>query len=119
MICHTNKANFTNISETGAESILCKRSDSGVDLENAMEHLAQYGLTRILCEGGGKLGAALIKANLVDELILMQAGLVIGSEGTASLGKMDISILNDAPNFMLKETRKIGNDTLSIWARSA
>jgi riboflavin biosynthesis pyrimidine reductase len=49
----------------------------------------------------------------------MQAGLVIGSEGTASLGKMDISILNDAPNFMLKETRKIGNDTLSIWARSA
>ena len=47
----------------------------------------------------------------------MQAGLAIGSEGTASLGKMDISTLNDAPNFMLKETRKIGNDTLSIWAK--
>ena len=119
LICHTNKTNFTDISGTGAVSILCNRSDSGVDLENAMEQLAQYGLTRVLCEGGGKLGAALIKANLVDELILMQAGLAIGSEGTASLGKMDISTLNDAPNFMLKETRKIGNDTLSIWSRGA
>ena len=48
LICHTNKANFTDISGTGAESILCNRSDSGVDLENAMEQLAQYGLTRSL-----------------------------------------------------------------------
>ncbi|MDB4191570.1 bifunctional diaminohydroxyphosphoribosylaminopyrimidine deaminase/5-amino-6-(5-phosphoribosylamino)uracil reductase RibD [Amylibacter sp.] len=117
-ICHADGANFNKISKTGAISIPCKRNKDGIDLLDAMKNLAQNGLTRILCEGGGKLGAALLKENLVDQLIIMQAGVAIGSEGTAAIGKMDINNLQDAPNFKMKETRKIGNDILSIWSRT-
>jgi len=83
-----------------------------------MENLAKNGLTRILCEGGGKLAASLLNENLVDELIVMQAGLVIGKEGTAAVSGLGIDALVDAPNFDMLETKRIGNDVLSIWSRA-
>jgi diaminohydroxyphosphoribosylaminopyrimidine deaminase/5-amino-6-(5-phosphoribosylamino)uracil reductase len=113
--CHGSNANFAPWAKTGAISIPCKLDGNSLNLPNAMAQLANAGLTRIFCEGGGTLGGALIKAGLVDQLIIMQAGVAIGSDGMASLGAMDNAILHDAPRFDLQETRQIGGDTISIW----
>ncbi|MDC1293407.1 bifunctional diaminohydroxyphosphoribosylaminopyrimidine deaminase/5-amino-6-(5-phosphoribosylamino)uracil reductase RibD [Amylibacter sp.] len=117
-ICHAKESEFSKLSKTGAMSIACKHKNGGIDLQDAMENLAKNGLTRILCEGGGKLAASLLNENLVDELIVMQAGLVIGKEGTAAISGLGIDALVDAPNFDMLETRRIGNDVLSIWSRA-
>ena len=48
----------------------------------------------------------------------MQAGLVIGREGTAGVSGLGIEALVDAPNVDMLETKRIGNDVLSIWSRA-
>ena len=115
--CHGTDADFTPWDKTGAISIPCERDGKSLNLPNAMAQLANNGLTRIFCEGGGTLGGALIKSGLVDQLILMQAGVAIGADGTPSLGTMGTTILRDAPRFKLSETRQIGVDTISIWLK--
>ena len=79
--------------------------------------LGTMGLTRVFCEGGGTLAAALIAADLVDELSLVSAGCAIGAEGTPALGAMGIATLSEAPRYDLSETRVLGGDVLSRWTR--
>jgi diaminohydroxyphosphoribosylaminopyrimidine deaminase/5-amino-6-(5-phosphoribosylamino)uracil reductase len=114
-LCHTQAADFTPWANTGAISVACNAADGRVDITDAMSQLANAGLTRVFCEGGGTLGGALIKAGLVDQLIIMQAGVAIGADGKPSLGKMGNSVLKNAPRFVLNDVRQIGPDTISIW----
>ncbi|MBK1635742.1 riboflavin biosynthesis protein RibD [Rhodovulum adriaticum] len=82
-----------------------------------MRALGAAGLTRVFCEGGGQLAAALLSANLVDELAGFTAGLALGAEGRPALGAMALDRLADAPRFRLIETRRVGADALHLWER--
>ncbi len=113
--CHTAGAEFTPWKNTGAISIPCETTDNRVNITDAMTQLANAGLTRIFCEGGGTLGGSLIKAGLVDQLIIMQAGVAIGADGKPSLGDMKNTVLANAPRFELNDLRQIGDDTVSVW----
>ena len=87
-----------------------------IDLPAAFRRLAAAGSTRILIEAGGTFAAALIRAGLVDELALFQAGCLIGAEGRAVLGPLGIVALQDAPRLRLIEATTCGPDTLTRWA---
>ena len=88
-----------------------------IDPKAALQALADAGLTRVFCEGGGALAASLLAADLVDELVGFTAGLALGAEGQPALGAMGIDRLGDAPRFDLIETRAVGGDAMHIWAR--
>ena len=83
-----------------------------------LEALAERGITRVFCEGGGSLAAAFLSAGLVDELWHFSAGLALGAEGHPAIGAMGIDTLADAPRLALQETRRIGADTLAVWRKS-
>ncbi len=101
---------------TGAHLFETAETPTGqTDLVAALSLLAAQGLTRILCEGGATLSAALIRANLVDDLITFTAGRLIGTEGHPALGPLNIATLADAPQLTLLSTRQIGPDTESHW----
>ncbi|MCB6178883.1 bifunctional diaminohydroxyphosphoribosylaminopyrimidine deaminase/5-amino-6-(5-phosphoribosylamino)uracil reductase RibD [Rhodobacter sp. Har01] len=102
-------------SATGARLIECPAVGDHLDLAAAFRRLAKEGLTRVLCEGGGTLAAALTRAGLVDALALYQAGCLIGADGTPALGPLGLSLLQDAPRLRLGETRTLGPDTFSLW----
>nr|WP_299847055.1 bifunctional diaminohydroxyphosphoribosylaminopyrimidine deaminase/5-amino-6-(5-phosphoribosylamino)uracil reductase RibD [uncultured Paracoccus sp.] len=87
------------------------------DPAELMADLGARGLTRVFCEGGGVLAASLLRAGLVDELIGYTAGVVLGSEGLASVGPLDLAALADAPRFRLVESRRIGADLFHRWLR--
>ena len=100
----------------GASLIEVQATPGGhVDLTAALRALAARGLTRILCEAGGTLAAALIRDHLVDDLIQFTAGVLIGADGTPALGPLGLSRLADAPRLSLVATRIIGPDTLTHW----
>ncbi len=84
--------------------------------ETALRALAAEGITRVLCEGGATLAAALIRAALVDEIALFQGGLLIGNEGHPLIGPLHLDLLADAPRPLLRSVRQIGTDTLSLWS---
>lgn len=81
--------------------------------------LGAEGLTRVLCEGGGTLAAALIEADLIDEITAYGAGLALGAEGRPSLGALGIETLDQAARFRLRSVSALGDDILSHWERSA
>src|SRR6056297_83478 len=88
-----------------------------LDVESAMAELGKAGLTRIFCEGGGTLAAALLAADLVDTLWLVTAGRAIGAEGTPAVGAMGVAVLSEAPTLRLAGVEVLGEDVLTRWER--
>ena len=106
--------------ELGATLIEVAHSKTGeLDLNDLAIQLGTRGITRVLCEGGGRLAASLISADLVDTLVTFTAGLAIGSEGGAVFGPLQSDALKDAPRFNLVESRTTGHDIMTTWKPSA
>ena len=103
-----------NASNPALEKAGCKLI-AAESLTEVMTQLADEGLTRILCEGGGTLAASLLAENLVDELVVFTAGKVIGTEGISAIGNLDLSALNLAPRFKRVSIQAIGEDIMSVW----
>ena len=101
----------------GAKTMPVAVSRGQIDLEAALHALADAGLTRIFCEGGGGLAGSLLQADLVDELAVFTAGLGIGGDGTPSLAAMGVETLDQARRFELDSVRQVGGDTLTLWKR--
>ncbi len=80
--------------------------------------LAEAGLTRVFCEGGGALAASLLQAGLVDRLVGFTAGLALGAEGQPALGALGLDTLAEAPRFRLSEARPVGGDVMHVWDRA-
>lgn len=90
-----------------------------LDMVAAFAALGQAGLTRVFCEGGGQLAAALMAAGLVDDLALFTAGLALGADGRPGVGPFSLPHLSDAPRLVLAESRRVGADLYSLWTNSS
>lgn len=99
----------------GVETIYVRRSADGLDLNNLLQVIGARGVTRVLSEGGGAMAASLIKADLVDEIVWMTAGLAIGEGARSAIGDLGIGKLDGAPRFTLARFEQIGCDCLSVW----
>lgn len=99
----------------GARLIEVPAGKGGPDPAGALSALGEAGLTRVFCEGGGQLAAALISAGLVGEIVTFHAGLALGSEGRAALGPIPAERLADAPRFRLDRLERSGPDVMSVW----
>jgi diaminohydroxyphosphoribosylaminopyrimidine deaminase / 5-amino-6-(5-phosphoribosylamino)uracil reductase len=102
----------------GATLAQVDEADGQLDLADAFHALAAKGLTRILVEGGSTLGAALLRAGLVDDLALFAGAALIGAEGHPALGPLGLTALAEAPRPTLRETQVLGADLYSLWSLS-
>ncbi|MEJ6389652.1 bifunctional diaminohydroxyphosphoribosylaminopyrimidine deaminase/5-amino-6-(5-phosphoribosylamino)uracil reductase RibD [Gymnodinialimonas ulvae] len=104
--------------ERGARLIEVATGPGGqIDLAAAMARLGDAGLTRVFCEGGGTLAAALLSADVVDDLAVFNGGLALGAEGVPAVGAMGIARLSEAPKFALRSVERVGEDGLALWRR--
>ncbi|MES2915651.1 MAG: bifunctional diaminohydroxyphosphoribosylaminopyrimidine deaminase/5-amino-6-(5-phosphoribosylamino)uracil reductase RibD [Pseudomonadota bacterium] len=110
-----DKAAREEWTRTGAMLVETSEAGGHLDLDAALRALAGRGLTRVLCEGGSTLGAALIRAGLVDDLALFSGAALIGAEGHPALGPLRLTALKDAPRPTLRETLWLGPDLYSLW----
>ncbi|MCY3878739.1 MAG: bifunctional diaminohydroxyphosphoribosylaminopyrimidine deaminase/5-amino-6-(5-phosphoribosylamino)uracil reductase RibD [Rhodobacteraceae bacterium] len=117
-LCHTPAAAASAIeawNSRGAETIQCRAQGEVVDLHDCMRALAQRGLTRIFCEGGGRLAASLLQNRLVDDLVGFYAGLALGSDSHPAIADLGIQMVADAHRFKLVSTTHLGNDVMTHW----
>ena len=92
------------------------KSENGqLNVVALFQALGAKGLTSVFCEGGGTLAASLLKADLVDDLIIYHAGLALGSDGLAGVGNLGLDRLVDARRFTSLSCRKIGPDVRQHW----
>ena len=102
----------------GARLFEVPAGPDGLDMAALLAALGVEGLTRVFCEGGGQLAAALLRQRLVDDLALFSAGLVLGTEARAAIGELALDHLADAPGFSLQDLQRVGSDTLSLWTKA-
>ncbi|MDE2911302.1 MAG: bifunctional diaminohydroxyphosphoribosylaminopyrimidine deaminase/5-amino-6-(5-phosphoribosylamino)uracil reductase RibD [Paracoccaceae bacterium] len=118
-ICHTAQAPpevKTCWRDIGARTLEVPASATGtVDPGAALANLAKQGLTLVLCEGGGALAASLLRAGLVDCILLFSAGAAVGEEGKPAIGQMGLERLPEAPRFRLSGHVEIAGDLMSRW----
>lgn len=93
--------------------------DRHIDSNWTVQHLAIQGLTRILVEGGGDLAAALLKADLVDQITWFRAPAVIGGDGIPAIRELGTDKIADAARFDAIGRVQIGTDWLETYRRIA
>lgn len=100
----------------GAEVVLLPGSDAQVDLPAVLIDLAQRGINEVLVEAGRTLNGALLKAGLVDELVLYLAPQLLGdvARGIANLG--ELTQLDQRVELAWQDVRNVGNDLRIIAA---
>jgi diaminohydroxyphosphoribosylaminopyrimidine deaminase/5-amino-6-(5-phosphoribosylamino)uracil reductase len=105
------------LGRAGAEPIEAETTETGeLDMADALRRLAGRGLTRVLCEGGGRIAASLLRAGLVDELVWFSAGAAIGADGTPSVSGLGVTALDGAPRMRLLDCETLDGDVLTRWA---
>jgi diaminohydroxyphosphoribosylaminopyrimidine deaminase/5-amino-6-(5-phosphoribosylamino)uracil reductase len=65
-----------------------------------------------MVEGGGTLGAGLLKAGLVDKVVWFTAPVLIGGGGVAALGELGVKDMSKALRFKKVEMKILGSDLL-------
>ncbi|MET0722454.1 MAG: bifunctional diaminohydroxyphosphoribosylaminopyrimidine deaminase/5-amino-6-(5-phosphoribosylamino)uracil reductase RibD [Tardiphaga sp.] len=90
----------------------------GLDLPAVLHALADKGITKLLVEGGARIAASFVAADLVDEIWLFRGDTEIGADGVPALGAMPLSAITGSPGFTARASESIENDTLTIYGRS-
>jgi diaminohydroxyphosphoribosylaminopyrimidine deaminase/5-amino-6-(5-phosphoribosylamino)uracil reductase len=94
---------------------VAEAAEGGLEPVAMLAALGAAGLTRVFCEGGGRLAAALIRAGLVDRLVRFTGGIALGAEGRAAVGPLGLARLAEAPRFRLVAVETAGGDSLEHW----
>jgi riboflavin-specific deaminase-like protein len=75
-----------------------------------------WGVKRLLCEGGGELNDALIRAGLLDELHLTISPKIFGGRTAPTIADgLGFSKLADAAQFQLKSFRRVGDEMFLVF----
>lgn len=101
----------------GVEVLRAEAPDGLFDLQAVMKMLAGRGITRLMVEGGASVAAALLKADLIDEVLLFHGPKPIGDDGLGALDGLPLSALTQAPNLHLVASEQVGEDRLDHLVR--
>ncbi len=85
--------------------------DGRVDIRAALARLRCLGIETLLVEGGAAVITELLRARVIDRLIVSVAPVLIGT-GTAAVGALDITRIADGIRLTNRTTVTIGDDVL-------
>jgi len=111
--------NVAALTAAGAEVIAVPASDGKLDLPAVLTHLCDGGFTRLFAEGGAEVAAALVAADLVDEVVIIRAPVVVGPDGVRALGGTALSAIERSPRFRHVDTVPLGDDVMRTYWRAA
>jgi diaminohydroxyphosphoribosylaminopyrimidine deaminase/5-amino-6-(5-phosphoribosylamino)uracil reductase len=100
------------LEEAGARVVPLPSRGGHLALPEAWRRLAALGINEILVEGGGGLAAAILRADLVDELHLLLAPRLIGGDGRPMLAPLGVRGLEQALEISNLRVRRLGRDLL-------
>lgn len=99
------------VGSSGADVVVVDRAvDGGVDLAQALGELRDREVRHVLCEGGPTVAGALIRAGLVDLLVLHLAPIVLGDDALPAVVGARVDAVDAAPRWRLGTTTTYGPD---------
>jgi diaminohydroxyphosphoribosylaminopyrimidine deaminase/5-amino-6-(5-phosphoribosylamino)uracil reductase len=93
-----------------AEVVAMPAGAGRVDLVAVINELGRRGINELMVEGGMRLNGALLRAGVVDELLIYQAPLIIGDQGRGMFDLPEALDLAEARRLDIVERRVLGPD---------
>lgn len=112
----TDEAKQAGLRAKGVEIVALAGVDGQVDLSAVMKDLARRGINEVLVEAGRTLNGALLKAGLVDEMVLYLAPQLLGDAARGMAGLGELERLQQRVDLRWQDVRHVGDD-LRIVAR--
>jgi diaminohydroxyphosphoribosylaminopyrimidine deaminase/5-amino-6-(5-phosphoribosylamino)uracil reductase len=109
---NTNKEAHEPLIQVGAEVIVLDRAEKNerVDLCQLMQYLAFREINEIHTECGQGLAGALMRQQLVDEVVLYLAPCFLGNQAQGLFNLGEITQMKDRVNCHINDVRTIGKD---------
>jgi diaminohydroxyphosphoribosylaminopyrimidine deaminase/5-amino-6-(5-phosphoribosylamino)uracil reductase len=104
------------LASKGAEVVVLPNAEHKVDLLELAKYLAVRGINEVLVEAGLNLNSALLRAGVVDEMLIYLAQHMLGDAARGMFDLGELTEMNTRLQLNIQETRMIGPD-LRILAR--
>jgi diaminohydroxyphosphoribosylaminopyrimidine deaminase/5-amino-6-(5-phosphoribosylamino)uracil reductase len=95
----------------GAAVWALRRTRGGVSMLALLDRLGREGMLHVLCEGGGRLAAQLVRDKLVDRFVFFMAPKILGGDGVAAIGGRGW-FLDGAPELNVLSVDRVGSDIM-------
>jgi diaminohydroxyphosphoribosylaminopyrimidine deaminase/5-amino-6-(5-phosphoribosylamino)uracil reductase len=106
------------LGDAGVTLIEVGDGSGGINIAQAFDRLAEQGMTRVLVEGGSRIASSLVAADLVDEVILFRAPVVVGSDGVRALDGYALSAIERSPRYRQIDAAIVGDDQMRRYLRA-
>ncbi|MEL6374892.1 MAG: bifunctional diaminohydroxyphosphoribosylaminopyrimidine deaminase/5-amino-6-(5-phosphoribosylamino)uracil reductase RibD [Pseudomonadota bacterium] len=100
-----------------AQSVQIMRPADGVTPASVLAALAERGITRVMIEGGPTIAQAFLDADLVDEMVLYRAPVMLGEQGVPALAPRTLQALGDEGAWEGQAPLMLGDDTRKRFLR--
>lgn len=102
--------------ERGVEVVVLPNAGGKVELANLLQELGRRGINELHVEAGFKLNGSLLRAGLVDELLIYLAPSLIGDAAQGMFNLPQLADLAAQRRLVWRDVRQVGDD-LRIVAR--
>lgn len=103
------------LQQKGCKVFRVAERNGQLDIAEVLKVLGGQGITRLMVEGGPKVAASLVDADLVDEAVLIRAGKSIGA-GIDALEGQPLEALT--ARLARHDSERLGTDTLEHYERA-
>jgi diaminohydroxyphosphoribosylaminopyrimidine deaminase / 5-amino-6-(5-phosphoribosylamino)uracil reductase len=94
-----------NLHNDSAETVFIRTHD----FSELVKLCAERDFNQVLVESGSELGTALLRAGLIDELVIFQAASLLGS-GLSFVGDLGATNIKEKMDFVIRDVAQFGND---------
>jgi len=108
--------------QRGATVLVLPGRGGTLSVRRLLARLGRRGIMSVLIEGGATLAAAALREGVVDRLLCFYAPKLIGADGRAMVGPLDVRTLDQSLTVRAMRVARIGEDilvTAELGARDA
>ena len=99
------------LEQAGARIVYLPMNEHGIDLQAMCQQLAEeYEVNELLLETGANLSGSMLRAGLIDEIVIYMAPLLMGNKARGLFELPDLQVLTEAIPLDISEIRAIGCD---------
>ena len=110
LTCSDDEDSIDLLKNSGAKVINLPMTHNRVDLFAMMDYLSKLEVNEVLLETGATLSGAMLEAQLIDELIVYMAPVVMGNEARGLFRLPQLQSMEERIEFSLLESRAVGKD---------
>ncbi len=111
----TSKRKIADLTKKGIEVFQISKTKKGLSFSKVLYSLGELGFNDILIEGGNKVIASAITSSDLNKIYWFSSEKIIGEEGLPSIGRLNISNLENSPNIQFHNMINLNNNYLKIF----